>query len=218
MNISVLCSDPIHPVVSRLQGWSQEMRRAGYVVSIFFSKQQLVGGDILFLVSCAQIIDDEVRRKFSVALVLHASDLPNGRGWSPYVWAVLNGESKITVTLLEASDPVDSGRVWLKSGFLLDGHELLPEIHTKLFNVELQLMTEAVLKCGEINPIPQPTLEGSYYRKRTPSDSRLDPEKTIAEQFDLLRVVDSERYPAFLDYRGHRYLINIEKANHDKLC
>jgi len=48
--------------------------------------------------------------------------------------------------------------------------------------------------------------------KRTPQHSQLDPHRSIAEQFDLLRVVDNDRYPAFMDFRGARYVIKIEKA------
>ena len=43
-------------------------------------------------------------------------------------------------------------------------------------------------------------------------DSRLDPHRPIADQFDLLRVADPDRFPAFFDLRGHRYLVRIEKA------
>jgi methionyl-tRNA formyltransferase len=38
-------------------------------------------------------------------------------------------------------------------------------------------------------------------------------QKTIAEQFDLLRVVDNLRYPAFFDHRGKRYRLTIKKAD-----
>ena len=53
-------------------------------------------------------------------------------------------------------------------------------------------------------------------KRRTPADSRLDPDKSIAEQFELLRVVDNQRYPAFFDHRGRRYRITIEKVDHDQ--
>ena len=39
---------------------------------------------------------------------------------------------------------------------------------------------------------------------------------SIAEQFDLLRVVDPEHYPAFFDYRGKRYIPKVEKAASDE--
>ena len=53
---------------------------------------------------------------------------------------------------------------------------------------------------------------GTYMTKRIPADSQLDPCKSIAEQFDLLRVADSQRFPAFFDYRGKRYLVKIENV------
>jgi methionyl-tRNA formyltransferase len=53
---------------------------------------------------------------------------------------------------------------------------------------------------------------GSVYPRRRPADSKLDPEQSIAEQFALLRVVDNRHYPAYLDWKGHRYTLSIEKA------
>ena len=215
MEISILCSDPNHPVVRRLEEWASEMNLCGHSVSLFRDKNELPGGDILFLVSCSQFIRDEERKKYKAALVLHASDLPKGRGWSPYIWAVLNGDDQITVSLLEAGETVDSGAIWLKTKFELEGHELLPEINAKLFDAEIHLMKQAVKQFERISPVLQSGVLGTYMPKRTPEDSRLDPNKTIAEQFDLLRVVDSQRYPAFFDYRGKRYLIKIEKDRNE---
>lgn len=178
---------------------------------LVFDKADLQGGDILFLVSCSQVIRDAERKKYKATLVLHASDLPKGRGWSPHIWSILYGANQITVSLLEASEPVDSGAIWLKTKFTLEGHELLPEINAKLFAAELLLMTQAVEQFETIKPIQQIGDPGPYMPKRSPADSRLEPNKTIAEQFNILRVVDSQRYPAFFNYRGRRYLIKIEK-------
>lgn len=215
VRISVLCTDTKHPVVKRLEAWTDEMRSRGHQTSLCFDKRDLVGGDVLFLVSCSQILRDLERKKFSTTLVLHASDLPRGRGWSPHIWSILHGSNDITVSLLEADEPVDSGAVWLKSRFLLEGHELLTEINDRLFTAELALMTKAIEQFGQIAPLKQTGDPGQYLQKRSPEDSRIDPNKTIAEQFDLLRVVDSDRYPAFFDFRGKRYLIKIEKSGND---
>lgn len=211
MEISILCTDKNHPVVISLQRWTDEMTLRGHLVSLLYDKADLQGGDVLFLVSCSQLIRDVERNKYKATLVLHASDLPKGRGWSPHVWAVLNDVNLITVSLLEASEPIDSGSIWLKTKFALEGHELLPEINAKLFDAELFLMSQAVDQFVSIKPIPQLGSSGEYMPKRSPEDSRLNPNKTIAQQFDLLRVVDSQRYPAFFYYRGKRYLIRIEK-------
>lgn len=216
MRISVLCTDPNHPVVNSLQVWITDMSLKGHVVSLFYDKADLQGGDVLFLVSCSQMIRDIERNKYRASLVLHASDLPKGRGWSPHIWSILGGANQITVSLLEASEPIDSGAIWLKTKFMLEGHELLPEINAKLFAAESSLMTQAVEQFETIEPIQQVGDPGPYMSKRLPTESQLDPNKTIAEQFDLLRVVDSQRYPAFFDYRGKRYLVKIEKVENEQ--
>lgn len=211
MNVSLLCTDPAHPVVPALHRWADEMTARGHRVSLCHDRKELAGGDVLFLVSCSQVIAAAERATFRAVLVLHASDLPTGRGWSPYIWSVVNGATRITVCLFEAADSVDTGPIWLKTEFTLEGHELLPEINEQLFAVELELMTRAVDGFDRITPTPQRGDPGPYMPKRTRADCRLDPHKTIAEQFDLLRVVDNERYPAFIDFRGTRYVIRIEK-------
>jgi methionyl-tRNA formyltransferase len=216
MKISILCTDPRHPVVPRLREWTDAARRDGHQATLCFDKGELAGGDILFLVSCGQLVGETERRKFPTILVLHASDLPRGRGWSPHVWSIVEGENRITVSLVEAASPVDSGPLWAKTWFELEGHELLPEINRKLFDAELELMTRAVRDPRAITPTPQAGEPGPYRRRRTPADSRLDPGKTLAEQFDLLRVVDNARYPAYFDLRGRRYVLKIEKAEHEQ--
>jgi len=50
----------------------------------------------------------------------------------------------------------------------------------------------------------------SFYPKRTPKDSNLDINKTIKEQFNLLRIVNNEEFPAFFEIDGHRYALKIE--------
>ena len=212
MKISILCTDPSHPVVKSLQAWLRDMSLKGHFVSLVHDKVELRGGDILFLVSCSQMIKEEERKSYKATLVLHASDLPQGRGWSPHIWSILGGANQMTICLLEASEPVDSGAVWLKTNFILEGHELLPEINAKLFTAELSLMTQAVEQFKTIKPIRQTGDSGPHMPKRSAADSQLDPNRTIAEQFDLLRVVDAQRYPAFFRYRGKQFLVKIEKV------
>jgi methionyl-tRNA formyltransferase len=211
MNISVLCTNAQHPVMTYLKGWQSEMVLAGHNVSLATSSIDIDHGDVLFLVSCTEIVDYHLRDRFRYSFVLHASNLPAGRGWSPYIWDVLNGSDQLTVCLLEAASPVDSGRIWLKKRIALAGYELLPEIHDKLFQAETELMSQVISAYESIEPVMQDETLATYYPKRSPADSRIDPEKSIAQQFDLLRVVDSERYPAFFEFRGKRFKLKIEK-------
>ena len=212
MKISILCTDHLHPVVLRLNEWIKRMAAEQHIVSLFFDTGVLPGGDILFLVSCSQMVGNIERSKYKSTLVIHASDLPRRRGWSPHIWSILDGENEITVSLLEASEPLDTGLIWLKTSFLLEGHELLDEINKKLFDAEIFLMTYAVDRINDITPSKQVGDPGNYMRKRTPADSEINPEKSILEQFNLLRIVDSDRYPAFFYHQGYKYQIKIEKV------
>lgn len=211
MKVSVLCSSAAHPVYPHLEDW---VRRAGadHEVELVRQKAELTGGDILFLISCHEIISLVDRQKYASTLVIHASDLPEGRGWSPHIWQILEGKNRIVVSLIEANDPVDTGPIWAQRYLVLEGHELSDEINDRLFAIELELMDHALEIIGSGKPTPQADRPPSYYRRRTPEDSRLDPSRSIAEQFDLLRVADPQRFPAFFDLRGHRYFVRIEKA------
>ena len=218
MNVVILSTDPQHPVNHSLRGWKSLTVKNGHKVRIESNPDNVGSGDILFLVSCSVFITEEIKKKFKAVLVLHASDLPDSRGWSPHVWSILAGSNDITVCLLEASEPVDTGDIWLKKHFKLEGHELLDEINAALFSVELELMTEAVESFDQISPEKQPAIVNRSLikptlRKRTADDSCLDVDKSILEQFNLLRVVDSDRYPAYIEHLGQRYKITIEKVN-----
>jgi methionyl-tRNA formyltransferase len=206
--VSILCTDPEHPVNGWLERWRASASRVADV-RINRDYRELVGGDFLFLVSCHQIIKKPVRDLFTYTLVLHASALPKGRGMSPHVWEILNGASHLTLSLLNAEDALDSGDIWRQIDIPLDASEIYDEINAKLFDAELQLMTWALENCDSAQAVRQ-VGEPTFYRKRVPDDSRIDPSTTLAESFDLLRVADPDRYPAFFHFRGRRYRVRID--------
>lgn len=213
LKVSVVCSNPSHPANAYLAAWAQR-HRSDHNIEIVRKKSELTGGDILLLVSCGEIISAKDRASYGVCLVLHASDLPRGRGWSPHIWELAAGATHITLSLLEAEDKVDSGRIWQKVQIPVPRTALWDEINHLLFTAELQLMDFALASYGHIQPQEQPEdVEPTYYRLRTPQDSRIDPEQSLADQFDLIRVCDPHRFPAFFEYRGQRFALKLEKLN-----
>ena len=113
MNISILTSSQAHPVNKYLQEWIRKNDKY-HEINLAYKKSMLSGGDLLFLISCNEIISPEDRQKYSKSLVIHASDLPRGRGWSPHIWQIINGAEDLTITLLDAEDKIDSGDIWHK--------------------------------------------------------------------------------------------------------
>tara|TARA_B100000378_G_scaffold230098_1_gene194908 strand:+ start:862 stop:1494 length:633 start_codon:yes stop_codon:yes gene_type:complete len=209
MKISILCSSKTHPIYPSLKKWIKKQRT--HNIKLLTDITKIRSGDILFLISFDKIVKSEIRSKFKKTLVIHASDLPAGRGWSPHIWQILDGKNKITVTLFEATDKIDSGNVCKKISFNLEGHELFDEINSKLFSTELKLMNFTIKNFKKLPSIPQSNTKTSVYPKRNPDDSELDPQKTIAEQFNLIRIADENRYPCFFYFKGQRYKLSIRK-------
>lgn len=207
--VDILCSDPAHPVNADLERWKRA-NQSSHDIAILRDRDELRGGDFLFLISCHQIIGADIRARYRHTLVIHASDLPKGRGWSPMAWEVLAGADHITVSLLNAEDGVDSGDVWQKRRFALDGTELLADLNAKLFAIELELMDWALTHCDSAVATPQ-TGEATSYPKRTPADQEIDPDASLAESFDILRIADPDRFPAHFTYRGATYTIRLER-------
>jgi hypothetical protein len=57
-------------------------------------------------------------------------------------------------------------------------------------------------------PAPRPALVPDELAD--PRGGQLDPERSLAEQFNLLRVVDNQRYPAFIHWRGRRFVLQVQ--------
>jgi len=208
LQVTVLCSDPKHPVNDELARWKERvaMRAAVRVVR---TTAEAEGGDFLFLVSCHDIVRDNVRRRYRYVLVIHASALPEGRGMSPHVWQILEGRTDLTMSLINAEDSVDSGDIWHQVRFRVPRSATFAEINAAVFSAETELMTWAIDHCDRTSPYPQrgtPT----KHRRRVPADSEIDPSRSLAECFDLIRVADPERYPAYFTLHGRKFRIAIE--------
>ncbi|MFL2805387.1 MAG: formyltransferase family protein [Paracoccaceae bacterium] len=211
MRIEILNTDhghPINPYLRRL-GRKLELEHS---VSIVRSQREVTNGDFLFLVSCNEILGSDVFKNFKHAMVLHASDLPKGRGWSPHIWEILNGAEQITVSLLDAAAAVDCGDIYKKITIDIPKSALWDEINDLLFVAEIQLIEFAIENCDNLQKFVQDlNVEATFYPKRNPKDSEIDPNKSINEQFDLIRVCDPNRFPALFHHRGKSYKIILEK-------
>lgn len=166
-------------------------------------------GDIAFLLGCRKIYATEKLKLHKSNIVVHESDLPEGKGWSPVTWEIIQGKSEITLSLFEAVEKVDSGKIYIKEQVVFNGDELLPEIRKKIADKTIKMALQYVKKY----PMEGKEQEGkgSYYRRRTPIDSELDINKSINEQFNLMRVADNESYPLFFWKNNRKYILKISK-------
>tara|TARA_B110001450_G_scaffold65306_1_gene61820 strand:+ start:3367 stop:4017 length:651 start_codon:yes stop_codon:yes gene_type:complete len=209
-NISILISSIDHPVNSVIEEWV-DLNRKNFDIEIVLSSKDLSGGDLLFLVSCGEIVCKEILAKYDSSLVIHASNLPKGRGFSPHIWDIINGSDSIFISLLEASEKVDRGNIWKKVERKIPRSFLYDEIISIVNFAHIELMNFAVANFDTIIPEPQSsTVLPTYYKRRSPEDSKLDVNKSIKDQFNLLRVCDAKRFPAFFVVHGRKYKVILE--------
>tara|TARA_B100001057_G_scaffold499186_1_gene608891 strand:- start:2648 stop:3280 length:633 start_codon:yes stop_codon:yes gene_type:complete len=184
----------------------QELKEYGYFCSLIDDHKKVLSGDLLIILSCENIFKRLNLNKFNI--VVHESDLPIGRGWSPLTHQILEGKNQITVTLFEASETVDNGPYYLKKKISFKGNELVNEIRKKQAEITFNLIKEFLKRYPKIKKKPM-IGKGTYYKRRLPEDSEIDIEKSIKKNFNLLRVVDNEKYPAFFYYKGKKFIIKI---------
>lgn len=169
---------------------------------------------LCFCLGFTEILDQKTLAAFHNTVLVHESDLPRGKGWSPLTWQVLRGDSEIVVSLLEASEKVDSGQIYLQDKIVLEGTELIEGIRRKQAQATLSLCVRfiqgypAVLKKSRV----QEGLE-TFYSRRQPVHSCLKIDQSIEEQFNLFRVADNSRYPLFFSYRNRKYELRVYDRN-----
>ena len=185
-----------------------ELEKLGHTVKIIHKKEEILKGDITFFLSCFEIISSRYLKLSKNNIVVHASNLPHGKGWSPSTWQIIEGKNDIPITLFEATDSVDAGDYYIKDLLHLCGFELIDEWQEKLGLKIVEMCLSYIKQYETIKGKKQVGVE-TFYPKRNPSDSELDINKTIKEQFNLLRTVDNEKYPVFFIIDGKVYKIAI---------
>lgn len=208
MLIQILIDNPDSWIVPYAVKLNEQLSAMNFVSRLLFEHEKVEEGDILIMLSCEKIFRRLELNKHN--LVVHESALPEGKGWSPLTWQILEGKNEITMTLFEAAEKVDSGYIYEQLLVKFDGLELNQELKHKQGIATIDLILHFCTKYPNVNGQEQKGKE-SFYPRRRADDSELDINRTIAEQFNLLRIVDNERYPAFFIKDGIKYLIKIEK-------
>jgi len=185
----------------------------GHAVRWIHHPAELAPGDVCLLLSCGRLLSPDQLALHRHNLVVHESALPQGQGWSPMTWQILEGASEIPITLFEATAELDAGPIYLQRTIDLQGTELVEEWRALQAEATIALCLEWLDRYAEVLAHARPQQgEASHYRRRRPADSELDPQRSLAEQLNVLRVVDNQRYPAFVELRGRRYELQIQPA------
>ena len=208
----VILSDSKSWMNSTIKLMMSHWKEAGHNILWSHCLQNITAADFCFCLSFSNLVPFKIRRQFKHTLVVHESDLPAGKGWSPLSWQILEGKSRIPITLFEAAEQIDSGQIYAQYWVDLEGHELIDELRAKQASATREICQWFIDHYPEsLSGARAQKGKESFYMRRDSEDSKLDPYKTIAEQFNLLRVVDNDRYPAFFQLNGKKFYLTIVK-------
>lgn len=166
--------------------------------------------DFIVVAAYGQILKKELLEipKYNI-INIHASLLPKYRGASPINWAIVNGDEKTGITIMEVVEGLDSGDMILKEEIKIEEDDDASIIHDKLSEIGGGLVVKAMrsLADGTATLVPQDDDLSCYAPKLSREDGEIDWSKTALEIRNQVRGF--KPWPsAFTKYKDDRMTIH----------
>ncbi|MEV6747994.1 methionyl-tRNA formyltransferase [Streptomyces sp. NPDC051080] len=139
-------------------------------------------------------------------LNVHDSLLPKYAGFSPLIWALINGESEVGVTAHMMDDDLDAGDIVRQEAVPVGPTDTATDLFHKTVDLIAPVTIGALglIAAGQSEFTKQDRSLASFFHKRSAEDIRMD-WSWPAEDLERLVRAQSEPYPsAFTFHRGKR--------------
>ena len=173
--------------------------------------------DIVFGSGIYKIVPSKYLNKPALGLIFfHETPLPEGKGNAPIQWTILNKKHNLTITAFKAVEAMDGGDYVYQYNISVSKTDTLETLNRK--------RATGIKRCLEsiIEELEQGCLvsrkqsgESSVSPKRTPKDSGLDPNETLMNLWDNIRVCHNDDYPAFFIVDGKKVILRYEVVDQD---
>jgi methionyl-tRNA formyltransferase len=143
------------------------------------------------------IIPPETLRNFSFGMVnIHPSLLPKYRGPSPAQAAILNGDKKTGVTIIELDKYMDHGPIIEQKQINIENEDTAKSLYEKLFKLGSSILLNVInnYEVGNIHSKPQDHSEATFTKFLTRDDGYLDLQ-VIASNPDFFEKMVRAYYP-----------------------
>ncbi len=158
--------------------------------------------DLMLVVSWRYMIPPSVyRRPRFGTFVFHDSLLPKYRGFSPTVWAIINGEDHTGVTLFEIAEEVDAGDIVAQERVPIGPNDTIADVMERVTCTYLDLLERNLdsLINGTAPRYPQDHSRATYTCKRLPEDNQIEWTASSESIYNLIRAA-SAPYPGAYTY------------------
>jgi methionyl-tRNA formyltransferase len=107
-------------------------------------------------------------------LNIHASLLPRWRGAAPIHRAIMSGDAKTGICIMQMEAGLDTGPVLMRQATPIERGETTAQLHDRLSTMGAALITEALTQLPDLTPQPQPEEGVTYASKVDKSEARID--------------------------------------------
>lgn len=142
-------------------------------------------------------------------LNVHDSLLPSYAGFSPLIWALINGEPEVGVTAHRMDGELDMGDIVLQRCVPVGPSDTATDLFHRTVELIGPIVRDALtlIESGRAVWAPQDRSQASFFHKRSIEDSRID-WSWPAEDLERFVRAQSDPYPnAFTHHRGARIRI-----------
>ncbi|GGQ63104.1 methionyl-tRNA formyltransferase [Couchioplanes azureus] len=139
-------------------------------------------------------------------LNVHDSLLPAYAGFSPLIWALINGEKEVGVTAHMMNDELDAGDIVLQRAVPVGPADTATDLFHKTLELFGPITVDglALIASGRTDWVKQDRSKASFFHKRSTEDIRID-WNWPAEDLERLVRAQSAPYPsAFTYHRGQQ--------------
>jgi len=139
---------------------------------------------------------------------VHSSLLPKYRGAAPINWAIVNGEARTGVTIMQMDPGMDTGPMLAARAIDIAPEETAVELSVRLSALGAALLSETLpqIELGQIQPVHQDNSQASYAPMLKREDGLIDwsmPAKRISD-----RVRGFQPWPgSYTVFRGARLIL-----------
>ena len=164
--------------------------------------------DIFVVAAFGQILSEEILTMPKFGCVnIHASLLPKLRGAAPIQRAILDGEEKTGITIMQMDKGLDTGDILMQEGLKIADDETAETLFDRLCALGSDMIVKALpmIEKAELKPVKQDDALSTYAHMFSKEDGRVDFSKDAA--FVERQIRACSPWPGAFSFSGGKKFI-----------
>ena len=136
-----------------------------------------LGADLMVVAAYGLILPEPVLGLTRLgAINIHASLLPRWRGAAPIQRAILAGDARTGISIMQMDRGLDTGPILAAESLAIEAEDTGASLHAKLADMGARLIVDALarLELGQLQARPQPDAGAVYAAKITKAEAEID--------------------------------------------